>query len=334
LRSTSILTDRNGNRIQHHEYSAFGRDRFTESLTTFPLSHRFTGQVLDEDTGLYYYNARYYDPELGRFIQPDTLIPHLDEPQSYNRYSYVLNNPLKYRDPTGNIEELDGVIVHKSGYVGSGVRTVRGPLGSISVAGLNPAELAAVNFQIAVGKGDALMQKVYAEQLRPYLAHASYEMILAGAYNPQATGNALMAMLPVAPAASPVLPRAAGQTATGHYGTPARASLPGSGQIDALAGRLAEIHGALDPIAARHRTTALLSTSGGNIIGGGGRDLTPAQRALVKPAELLAKQPGAHAEITVLGEATRRGLRPRAIVTSREICPSCQQELIDPRTSG
>ena len=44
----------------------------------------------------------YYDPELGRFIQPDTMIPDLSNPQSYNRYSYCLNNPLRYNDPSGH----------------------------------------------------------------------------------------------------------------------------------------------------------------------------------------------------------------------------------------
>ncbi len=102
LHSTSILTDTNGLRIQHHEYSAFGRDRFTESTTAFPLSHRFTGQVLDEDTGLYHYGARYYDPEIARFIQPDSIIPDFSNPQSLNRYSYVYNNPFKYVDPDGH----------------------------------------------------------------------------------------------------------------------------------------------------------------------------------------------------------------------------------------
>lgn len=48
------------------------------------------------------YNARYYDPQLGRFIQPDTTISDLSNPQSYNRYSYCVNNPLRYTDPTGH----------------------------------------------------------------------------------------------------------------------------------------------------------------------------------------------------------------------------------------
>ena len=60
----------------------------------------FTGQRLD-DTGLYYYGARYYDPTIGRFISPDTLVQSPENPQSLNRYSYVFNNPLKYTDPNG-----------------------------------------------------------------------------------------------------------------------------------------------------------------------------------------------------------------------------------------
>jgi len=50
---------------------------------------------------LYYYNARYYDPTLGRFIQADAIIADLFAPQNINPYTYVLNNPLKYTDPTG-----------------------------------------------------------------------------------------------------------------------------------------------------------------------------------------------------------------------------------------
>lgn len=46
--------------------------------------------------------SAYYDPELGRFIQPDTIIPDLSNPQSYNRYSYCLNDPLRYTDPSGH----------------------------------------------------------------------------------------------------------------------------------------------------------------------------------------------------------------------------------------
>jgi len=49
-----------------------------------------------------YYGARYYDPTLGRFVQADTIVPNPANPQDLNRYSYVRNNPLRYRDPSGH----------------------------------------------------------------------------------------------------------------------------------------------------------------------------------------------------------------------------------------
>ena len=62
------------------------------------------------EDGLYYYNARYYDPVLGRFIQPDAItLADARNPQTLNGYTYTLNNPLKYIDPSGNsIEGPDG----------------------------------------------------------------------------------------------------------------------------------------------------------------------------------------------------------------------------------
>jgi len=60
-----------------------------------------------DDTGLYYYGARFYDPAIGRFISPDSMIQAPANPQSFNRYSYVINNPLKYTDPTGHEWTVD-----------------------------------------------------------------------------------------------------------------------------------------------------------------------------------------------------------------------------------
>jgi RHS repeat-associated protein len=102
IHSTSVETDASGNPYQHFEYSAFGQSRYTSSSTAFPVSRRYTAEVLDEETGLYFYGARYYDPQLGRFIQPDTVIPNEFDPQSYDRYAYALNNPLKIIDPNGH----------------------------------------------------------------------------------------------------------------------------------------------------------------------------------------------------------------------------------------
>ena len=55
----------------------------------------YTGQERDSETNLHYYNARYYDPHIRRFTQPDDIIQDVYDPQSLNRYSYVRNNPLR-----------------------------------------------------------------------------------------------------------------------------------------------------------------------------------------------------------------------------------------------
>jgi len=112
LTSTSLQTDKNGNQLQHYEYSAFGQTRYTQSTNVFKVSRLYTGQVLDDSTGLYYYNFRYYDPILARFMQPDDIIQDIFNPQSYNRYSYCVNNPLRFTDPSGHgldDDDLDNI---------------------------------------------------------------------------------------------------------------------------------------------------------------------------------------------------------------------------------
>src|SRR6266478_4224388 len=126
LGSSSLMTERNGTQVQHYEYSAFGQSRFTLSSRAFHVSKRYTGQILDEDTGLYYYNFRYYIPELARFGQPDDVIPDLSNPQSYNRYSYCLDNPLRFTDPTGHETYWEGVGNVFLGYYDAGAGVVKG----------------------------------------------------------------------------------------------------------------------------------------------------------------------------------------------------------------
>jgi len=71
-----------------------------------PTQHTDTGQYSNmSDFGLMYYNARYYDPALGRFTSADTLIPNPGNPQSWDRYAYVRNNPIGRTDPTGHMDD-------------------------------------------------------------------------------------------------------------------------------------------------------------------------------------------------------------------------------------
>jgi RHS repeat-associated protein len=103
LGSTAITAYSGGGKKAEIRYKAWGEDRYTSGTT--PTTYRFTGQRWDDTIELYFYKARYYDPALGRFVQPDTIVPNPGNPQALNRYSYVLNNPLRYIDPTGYLTE-------------------------------------------------------------------------------------------------------------------------------------------------------------------------------------------------------------------------------------
>ena len=71
------------------------------------MKQRFTGQMRDAETNLDYFNARYLSSHQGRFTSADLPFAdqHVGDPQSWNLYPYVRNNPLRYVDPNGNIVE-------------------------------------------------------------------------------------------------------------------------------------------------------------------------------------------------------------------------------------
>jgi RHS repeat-associated protein len=104
LGSSSVVTDASGYNVEEIYYYPFGQTRVDSGSVN--LHNKYTGQEQDGETGLYYYNARYYDPAIGRFISADTIVPDPFNPQAFNRYSYVLNNPLSYTDPTGHSNEV------------------------------------------------------------------------------------------------------------------------------------------------------------------------------------------------------------------------------------
>jgi RHS repeat-associated protein len=67
----------------------------------------FTGQREMAGLGIYHYGARFYSPKLGRFLSADTIVPGYANPQNLNRYSYTINNPIRYIDPTGHRYIID-----------------------------------------------------------------------------------------------------------------------------------------------------------------------------------------------------------------------------------
>jgi RHS repeat-associated protein len=101
LGSIVAVADTNGDLVDNSEqrYMPFGSERLVPDITETDFG--FTGQRSLEATGLMDYNARFYDPVLGRFLQPDPVISSFANPMTLNRFSYVNNNPINYNDPFG-----------------------------------------------------------------------------------------------------------------------------------------------------------------------------------------------------------------------------------------
>ncbi|MEM5789372.1 MAG: RHS repeat-associated core domain-containing protein, partial [Syntrophobacteraceae bacterium] len=104
LGSLNVATNSDGEVSQIVTYYPYGEIRTNDLKNNNPidLPHKFTGQEYDNETGLYYFVARYYDPAAGRFLTPDTIVQSPGDPQALNRYAYCRNNPLMYTDPTGH----------------------------------------------------------------------------------------------------------------------------------------------------------------------------------------------------------------------------------------
>ncbi len=118
------MSDASGNVVWRADYRPFGEIQ-TESGTA-PNDKLFVGKEKDDETGLYYFGARYMDDRIGRFISPDPVGPvdpktgtvnnrNLLDPQRLNPYAYSLNNPYRYVDPDGedprNLHRLFGPVL-------------------------------------------------------------------------------------------------------------------------------------------------------------------------------------------------------------------------------
>ncbi len=99
LGSSSYITDASGEVYQHLEYFAFGETFVEEHSNTKHTPYLFNGKELDEETGLYYYGARYYDARTSVWLAVDPLA---EEMPGWSPYNYTFNNPIAFTDPDGN----------------------------------------------------------------------------------------------------------------------------------------------------------------------------------------------------------------------------------------
>ncbi|HEX6287738.1 MAG TPA: SpvB/TcaC N-terminal domain-containing protein [Herpetosiphonaceae bacterium] len=164
LGSTGYVTDANGDLYQHIEYFPFGETWVEEASNTQRTPYLFTSKELDEETGLYYYGARYYDPRTSVWQSTDPILEKYlpsrkdaaqsDEDTSklpgmggvYNSlnlglYSYSHQNPVKFTDPDGRAPTKDRQVRDRkrekiypvSVAVGAGVTLITLPFGGVSI---------------------------------------------------------------------------------------------------------------------------------------------------------------------------------------------------------
>lgn len=111
LGSISVTVRQDGTVASEMRYEPYGQVRWIKGTVLSDKS--YTGQRSESGFGLMDYNARYYDPSIMQFQQPDTLVPDPYNPLDWNRYSYARYNPIKYTDPTGH-----GTVCYEDGYCG------------------------------------------------------------------------------------------------------------------------------------------------------------------------------------------------------------------------
>ena len=101
LGSVRAVTDQSGAVVRRHDYFPFGEEYLAQAGRD---ARRFTAKERDAETGLDYFGARYYASRSGRFTTVDPALDiqaALTDPQRWNRYAYVRNNPLRFTDPDG-----------------------------------------------------------------------------------------------------------------------------------------------------------------------------------------------------------------------------------------
>ncbi len=106
------ILDSSSNVVVEYEYGSWGEARNITGSMAWTIGEenpfRYRGYYYDSESGLYYLNARYYDPMTHRFVNPDNIIASNGDITSYNLFSYCSNDPVNFSDPTGNAEVAAG----------------------------------------------------------------------------------------------------------------------------------------------------------------------------------------------------------------------------------
>ncbi len=162
LGSITQITDSNGSLVHEQSYDAWGRLRDPSSQTAYSpgsepelfLGRGYTGHEHLSMFGLINMNARLYDPAVGRFLSPDPYVQMPDLVQNYNRYSYCLNNPLLYSDPSGEFPWILALFALQNGLMQGAMADMNG--GNFWAGFAKGAAISTASSLLTAGVGDVL----------------------------------------------------------------------------------------------------------------------------------------------------------------------------------
>ena len=163
--SIDVITDENQTIVEQLSFGAFGERRQSTwadaiSQITSTVTRGFTGHEQLDSVGLIHMNGRVYDPTLGRFLSADPFVQQPKNLQSLNRYSYVLNNPLSYTDPSGFfVKSLKKAFKSVSKAISSAVKSIASAVSNVlNKIASNPYLSIAASISVGFGVGKLAFQ--------------------------------------------------------------------------------------------------------------------------------------------------------------------------------
>ncbi|MFP5387571.1 MAG: RHS repeat domain-containing protein, partial [Bacteriovoracia bacterium] len=198
LGSVQAITDEAGNLVQRYIYSSFGKllkvvDSAGFESTAVKTAYTYTNREIDEETGLYYYRARYYDPERGQFLTEDPHPGVLFRPDTFlSKYAYTGNSPTNFIDTFGEKTEVPALYGNYCGPYANGKNWSKDPVDNVDAACERHDKdyVDAERFESKWSKdnGHFAPELEFAEETYHYIYHrgvADTKMILELSFNPE-----------------------------------------------------------------------------------------------------------------------------------------------------